>query len=497
MISENYINRIKALSGIITEGKKDVIANKIGMPERIADTLEREYGKYSIWIANNLKKEIINMLDENPKYIKNSGKIGWGHGIEGEYDIEINSSNINNYLDEPSVEKWIGATFNKLKGEKITYIMDWILGRSSSAVIENDKLNFKELDFDKAFKRAEDWHYELSKLEKGQIEDEQGDVIITFDDGYYWIRLNKNYCEDESEAMGHCGRGEGVIYSLRKNKYPVITADILPNGTVQQIRGRANTKPLSKYHKYIIELLTSKYVSNIDYVYYKREDNFWINDLEDDSFIKKVILEKPELLKGQDFDNFSKENIELIIDKSPNIIPVSPLFDALNLDLKTDLKTMKEHLKKEWVLSEMLEIASFKRGQGPISNLFDMFKKSGSIFYNILLESIRESAETQVHLFAYKPKKMISFFIEDFGVEGKKILQDIFLNQTNLLKFYNSQKKLIDYVNVIIIPEFGDLGLKKAKQFLTNDKFKKLIIKEVGKENYSLILDIVERSLNI
>jgi 3-deoxy-D-manno-octulosonate 8-phosphate phosphatase KdsC-like HAD superfamily phosphatase len=57
MISEQYSNRIKKLSGIINESKQDIIRNKIGLPSSIASYLEREYGKYSIWIANNFKQE--------------------------------------------------------------------------------------------------------------------------------------------------------------------------------------------------------------------------------------------------------------------------------------------------------------------------------------------------------------------------------------------------------------------------------------------------------
>jgi len=79
-------------------------------------------------------------------------------------------------------------------------------------------------------------------------------VVLTFPDGFYWIRLNKNFCRDEAEAMGHCGRGSGILYSLRRDKYPYVTVDLV-NGVITQIKGRGNTKPKPEYHKYIKPIL--------------------------------------------------------------------------------------------------------------------------------------------------------------------------------------------------------------------------------------------------
>lgn len=484
MISEKYTNRIKVLSGIITESKYNVIKNKIGLPDTIASFLDKNYGKYSIWIANNLKNEINKKLDKEPKYIKKSDS----------YELQIDSSNINEYLEESSVINWIDNFFKKLKREKIDYIMDWVLGRGSGAVIEDDKLNFKELDFDKAMIRSELWHEKLAELKGGQIKDEQGEVIMSFPDGYYWIKLDTSYCSAESEAMGHCGRGEGILFSLRKEKYPVITSDVLNDGTVRQLRGRANTKPKEKYHEYIVDFLLSDYVTNIDYNYFKREENFWISDLQDDFLIKKIIFEKPSLLKGQNFDGLSRENIELLIDTDSSVIPVNLLFSALNIDLR-DLNQMKEFLSKEESLVGLLDITS-SLDMSPIIGLFNLFKKSGSLFYNILLESILESPETQKKLFIQKNSKtIIESFINIFEAKGKEILLNIFTKQNNIIKHYKNNSSLIDYINIIMMSEFGNKGLYTSYKLLKNPSFKSLILKEINEEDYNDLIDILEISL--
>lgn len=495
MISEQYTNRIRMLSGIINESKQDIIRNKIGLPSSIASYLEKEYGKYSIWIANNFKQEIIKELEKNPKYISTSGKVGFSSSV-GKFDLEVNSKNINNYLDEPSIVRWTETFFKSIKRLKIDYIMDWLLGRGSGAVIEDDRLDFKELTFDKAMARSQLWHDKLAELKGGQIKDEQGEVIMSFPDGYYWIKLDTSYCSAESEAMGHCGRGEGVLFSLRKDKYPVITSDVLSNGTVRQLRGRANTKPKSKYHQHIVDFLLSNYVNNIDYNYFKRDENFWISDLKDDFLIKKIIHEKPSLLKGQNFDSLSKENLQTLIDVEPSVIPINIIFDSLNINIK-DLKEIKEYLIKEDALVGILDITDkSSTDMSSIITLFKLFKSSGSLFYNILLESIIESPETQIKLFVNNSsKRIIENFVQLFESNGKEVLNNIFIKQNNIIKYYKSQSELIDYINIIMMSEFGNKGLHTSYNLLKNSTFKSLILKEISKDDYDDLIDILEISL--
>lgn len=76
-------------------------------------------------------------------------------------------------------------------------------------------------------------------------------VLHTFEDGYYWIDLKKDYCAVEAERMGHCGRDErGTIVSLRKHEEARKASDSYitlswneEEAILYQIKGRANDVP--------------------------------------------------------------------------------------------------------------------------------------------------------------------------------------------------------------------------------------------------------------
>jgi hypothetical protein len=84
-------------------------------------------------------------------------------------------------------------------------------------------------------------------------------TIQTFDDGSYWYDLESNYCEIESERMGHCGGdNRGTLYSLRKkdkgqetSKSYVTVAYNKNSGTIFQIKGRFNECPPRSLWPYI------------------------------------------------------------------------------------------------------------------------------------------------------------------------------------------------------------------------------------------------------
>lgn len=82
-------------------------------------------------------------------------------------------------------------------------------------------------------------------------------TVLKFDDGFEWQIIDKNYCEREGSAMGHCGnRGNpkngDVIYSLRKIQNKKNRTFARPSLTfiynyIQkafgEMKGRENNKP--------------------------------------------------------------------------------------------------------------------------------------------------------------------------------------------------------------------------------------------------------------
>lgn len=271
------------------------IIRKIKMPDYVADWAHEISSKHSIWIADDFKYKFL--LDIIPDEIIRNAAIK-----------QLEAGKINGGL-----HKLIRRAMENYE-QDYTYIVEWLQGRSQPPVVENDKINFKELDFDSAMRRAESWHNEVeqSQTQELEIEDEDGEVIITFPDGFYWINLGNSYCSKEGSVMGHCGRGEGKLYSLRKEGIPYVTADVLSNGVIRQMRGKANTKPKSIYHPYILEFLKSDFISHFKYWGYKVHKNFWLKDLGKEK-ARELIQQKPSLSKNQKINETLEEMIDEIV----------------------------------------------------------------------------------------------------------------------------------------------------------------------------------------
>lgn len=141
---------------------------------------------------------------------------------------------------------------------------------------------------------------------------EPGDrPIIEFPDGYAWVLLDREYCSAEGKAMGHCGNAgaptEGdTILSLRsKSKkggawdVPHLTFIRHHNGELGEMKGRGNTKPKEKYHKYIKALLLHDGPTSIQRIVgggYLPENNFSLDDLPEEDVLD--ILNKKPMLGG-------------------------------------------------------------------------------------------------------------------------------------------------------------------------------------------------------
>ena len=132
-------------------------------------------------------------------------------------------------------------------------------------------------------------------------------IILKLPDNYMWVMLSRGYCRDEAGAMGHCGNAGAKsgdrILSLRKfeeridgtDYYSVYLTFILnADGKLGEMKGRANNKPVARYHPAIIELLKLPIIKGIRGGGYLPENNFSLNDLTEDQ--QNELLElKPEL----------------------------------------------------------------------------------------------------------------------------------------------------------------------------------------------------------
>ena len=147
------------------------------------------------------------------------------------------------------------------------------------------------------FESAEDkWKQES----EGLISPKEGDkIVVKFDDNTAWWLLARGACEEEAEAMGHCGNVPSVksgdrILSFRTKKHnnmwqPHLTFILDKNGKIGEAKGRGNEKPAKKYHPYIVKLLMKDdLIKGLKGGGYKPENNFKLSDLNDD--LKEQVL---------------------------------------------------------------------------------------------------------------------------------------------------------------------------------------------------------------
>jgi len=138
--------------------------------------------------------------------------------------------------------------------------------------------------------------------------DEEVTVMIQFPDGSAWVDLEKNYCDAEAKAMGHCGNAadpydEDTVLSYRtiediegmKMWKPRLTFILdKSTGLLGEMKGRANQKPDQKYHNVIIKLLQHPDIKGIGRGRWEVHNNFKMSDLPED-IADNLIEEKPAL----------------------------------------------------------------------------------------------------------------------------------------------------------------------------------------------------------
>jgi hypothetical protein len=280
---------------LITENKiQNIIVDKIGLPSVVAEWIMTEFNeKFQIFFANLFRDEVIKSIAGPQVFI---------------------AQHLRKNLKGDSTQASFIKTLLKHKGffsGAFREIQEWLNNRRNIAP-ETDEINLKTLTFEEAKRRAETWHEEVRRLQAGRIEDESGIVIKSYPNGYYWIDLQRSSCRDEAKAMGHCGNATGNLFSLRKSKQPMLTGDV-SRGSLVQLRGRANTKPKSEYHSYIMDFLMLP-EANINKMHpssYKPEQNFELKDLS---------LENLQTLYGSKPGLFVPEELYKVLIKYPEFI---------------------------------------------------------------------------------------------------------------------------------------------------------------------------------
>lgn len=162
---------------------------------------------------------------------------------------------------------WIAKEYKKdstiLSYDKLRDIIDWA---------QSESPNILGMDYAKALKEAEIFHKSLKnkKVEKIKEKIDPKRIIYRCSDGkHFFYTLKSEDLKREGQIMGHCigtnamyakklKKGIIKVISLRDNKnMPHVTFEInMINGKSEQISGKKNDTPISKYLNFITEFGT-------------------------------------------------------------------------------------------------------------------------------------------------------------------------------------------------------------------------------------------------
>lgn len=353
------------LKYILTESKKSIIIRKIGLPETLAEHCLKYYDKkFVLYWASALSDIIYNhgyLLNRVDSEFKN-----FTYEMFISLDPVIEFKTLEVYLKKPTLPQLPKNILNKFKKpsnsltehmqRSINYLEMYV---SIKDYNEGTNQNFQNRDFEEVYRESVQWHEEIK--EKGtsktlQLEEGQ-EIIHEFDDGYYWVDLGDNKCEDEGGSMGHCGRTDSdTLLSLRDSKgVPHVTVACNYFGTasieITQMKGKGNKKPIEKYHPYIYDFIVNgeNYKSDSNQIYeinsvkyeYNPEEDFHVTDLSDEK-INNILKEDKKILLP-----WFTESIILILNRDE-------IIDFLSMDILFFEEVMELH---NWSLPE-----SFRTG---------------------------------------------------------------------------------------------------------------------------------------
>jgi hypothetical protein len=312
--------------GLLLEAdKRQAIKNAFGFNDSWADEFHRMSDKLSIWIASTYIKKLI---EEN-------GKIVTPDNDPQEVMVRmLNDSGPN------GANQWIG-TYKPM----YEYILHWIRAP------RREQLNIRDLTLDSAYQMAEEWHESL-QIKKQTDYQETGDVFIDYRNadgvGYYWVHLNKSYCSDEADRMGHCARSNtGQLISFRRiNDFgegeSYLTVDYRPGGVLGDFHRHGNKKPTTRFHRQIVDfLLNTRYpVSSLTKNgVHRYEENFHLSDLSP-ADLKRVYAGNSSLRFDINNENTWPEIIDAIISNEVN-------FEQYPNGIKLKLLKKSKSLNKE------------------------------------------------------------------------------------------------------------------------------------------------------
>jgi hypothetical protein len=285
----NLLKEYNENFGLLNESKKEILMDKLGIKESLAQVFDEVGKKLSIWLANKYLK-----------YYYDDAKSQAEPDVSHKDILEVAKYRFNNSV---SIDK---------TRQGLTTIMDYII-----VGLNGNKSSLDDLSIIQIIQKAKEWHDSLNIGEGSINYIENAPILIDFrnenGEGYYWADLNVKNSPEECDRMGHCGRSSyGYLYSLRSDrvlpggKYKLnrshLTAAIGTDGILYQLKGPKNSKPKEEYHKYIEPLFYTLGGGGEEEDYliqgfgteYGADQDFKLSDLPETT-IRKLYEDRPEL----------------------------------------------------------------------------------------------------------------------------------------------------------------------------------------------------------
>jgi len=265
--------------------------------------------------APDLKKKIVDEIAWAKRVLKKSAWVVWylrwsrclligpeeektSHAYEGGLEIEKKIKEV--------VKKWRYEAFSK-SGDTTTqqpsigelkWQLEHFLGTPAPAIQEFRPTYDSPRDVVAKLREFEEAYQKETKESIKPRPEDNDSVFIQFPDGWAWWLLPRAACDVEAKAMGHCGNSPDrnnknmSILSLRQPKKVGKEQRWEPHctfilhriggedtGTLGEMKGKNNAKPVPRYHPYIIALLEDERIVGMDGGGYKPENNFSPKDL--------------------------------------------------------------------------------------------------------------------------------------------------------------------------------------------------------------------------
>lgn len=214
-----------------------------------------------------------------------------------------------------SAGEWMAQAWEEDRQEvrsKLAAIFQWMDSKQGGPKLS-------KMTLDQAYEKA--WLLpELTKSEK------EGEVIISFEDGWRWVNLEVDYCKPEAVAMGHCASdSSGELHSLRDPKgYPHVTCTVTDEGEIVQMKGRNNSVPTQKYHPYIVRLLSDEKITGIKT---EKDEDFHLSDLTEEQK-EKIKEDNPNFEFSEQYST-----VELLREGDEEKLRENDVFDEGSVDL--------------------------------------------------------------------------------------------------------------------------------------------------------------------